>query len=128
MAKRTHYGIGDGDTAHGVVDHVQHECVRGIVQTNTMESVWSLFKRSIVGSYLQISVRHLDRYLDELESRFNNRHNPFLFRDTLLRLLASSNIEYKELTKDKAALRHDSENPFRNHQLKKEPFIYCNSS
>ena len=98
-----YYGIGDGDTAHGVVDHVQHEYVRGIVHTNTMESVWSLFKRSIVGSYHQISVKHLDRYLDELEFRFNNRHNPFLFRDTLLRLLTTEQIEYKELTKEKVA-------------------------
>jgi hypothetical protein len=43
-------------------------------------------------------MKHLDRYLDEFEFRFNNRHDPFLFRDTLLRLLASSNLEYKELT------------------------------
>jgi hypothetical protein len=35
--------------------------------------------------------------------RFNNRHNPFLLRDTLIRLLASSNLEYKELTKESAA-------------------------
>ncbi len=77
--------------------------MRGFVHTNTLENVWSLFKRSIVGSYHQISVKHLDRYLDELEFRFNNRNNPYLFRDTLLRLLASSNLEYKELTKEKAA-------------------------
>lgn len=69
----------------------------------TLENVWSLFKRSIVGSYHQISMKHIDRYLDEFEFRFNNRNNPYLFRDTLLRLLASSNLEYKELTKEKAA-------------------------
>jgi len=28
---------------------------------------------------------------------FNNRENSFLFRDTLLRLLASTNLEYKNL-------------------------------
>jgi hypothetical protein len=39
-------------------------------------------------------------YLDEFEFRFVNRHNPFLFRDRLLRLLASSNLEYKTLTKN----------------------------
>lgn len=89
----------DEDTAHATVDHLKHEYVRGIVHTNTMESVWSLFKRSIVGSYHQVSVKHLDRYLDELEFRFNNRNNPYLFRDTLRRLLASENLEYKELTK-----------------------------
>ena len=27
-----------------------------------------------------------NRYLDELEWRFNNRENPFLFRDTIMRL------------------------------------------
>ena len=45
-----------------------------------------------------VSNKHLDRYLDELEWRVNNRENPYLFRDTLLKLLASENLEYKELT------------------------------
>ena len=96
-------GIGDDNTIHVTVDHGAGEYVRGLAHTNTLENVWSLFKRSIVGSYHQLSMKHLDRYLDEFEFRFNNRHNPYLFRDTLLRLLASSNLEYKELTKNKAA-------------------------
>lgn len=96
-------GVADKDTLHATVNHFQKEWVRGIVHTNTLESVWSLFKRSIVGSYHQISVKHLDRYLDEFEFRFNNRNNPYLFRDTLLRLLQTSNLEYKDLTSDKAA-------------------------
>jgi transposase-like protein len=96
-------GCGDANTRHETVNHSAKEYVRGDVHTNTMENVWSLFKRSIIGSYHQISVKHLDRYLDELEFRFNNRDNPFLFRDTLLRLLQTSNLEYKELTKEKAA-------------------------
>jgi hypothetical protein len=77
--------------------------VRGIVHTNTLVNVWSLFKRSIIGSYHQVSTKHLDRYLDEFEFRFNNRENPYLFRDTLMRLLQTSNLEYNKLTKDKAA-------------------------
>jgi len=95
--------IGDANTLHMTIDHGDKEWVRGIVHTNTLENVWSLFKRSILGSYHQISVKHLDRYLDEFEFRFNNRHNPYLFRDTLLRLLATPNIEYKKLTKEGAA-------------------------
>jgi hypothetical protein len=82
------------------VDHGDKQWVRGIAHTNTLENVWSLFKRSIVGSYHQVSMKHLDRYLDEFEFRFNNRHNPYLFRDTLLRLLASTNLEYKNLIAD----------------------------
>jgi transposase-like protein len=77
-------GCGDHNTRHETVNHSAKEWVRGDVHTNTMENVWSLFKRSIIGSYHQISVKHLDRYLDELEFRFNNRNNPYLFRDTLL--------------------------------------------
>jgi transposase-like protein len=96
-------GIGDNNTIHVTVNHTNGEYVRGLAHTNTLENVWSLFKRSIVGSYHQISMKHIDRYLDEFEFRFNNRHNPFLFRDTLLRLLTTEQIEYKELTKDKAA-------------------------
>jgi len=31
--------------------------------------------------------------------RLNNRKNPFLFRDTMLKLIHFQNFEYKELTK-----------------------------
>ena len=44
------------------------------------------------------SAKHPDAYLDELEWRFNNRDNPWLFRDTLLKLLSSPTLEYKTLT------------------------------
>jgi hypothetical protein len=36
--------------------------------------------------------------LDEMTWRFNNQQNPFLFRDTMLKLIASDNLKYKELT------------------------------
>jgi transposase-like protein len=90
-------GIADHDTRHETVNHSAEEWVRGDIHTNAVESVWSLLKRSIVGSYHKVSTKHLDAYLDELEWRFNNRDNPFLFRDTLLKLINSANMEYKEL-------------------------------
>jgi hypothetical protein len=37
--------------------------------------------------------RPLPAYLDEMTWRFNNRKNPFLFRDTVLKLIASGNLE-----------------------------------
>jgi transposase-like protein len=91
-------GIGDADTRHEAVNHRAEEWVRGDVHTNTVEGVWSLFKRSLIGSFHRVSVKHLDAYLDELEWRFNNRDNPYLFRDTLIRLLNADNLEYKVLT------------------------------
>lgn len=96
-------GIADGDTRHETVNHRAEEWVRGDVHTNGIENVWSLLKRSIVGSYHKVSTKHLDAYLDELEWRFNNRENPYLFRDTLTRLLSAPILEYKELVHDVTA-------------------------
>lgn len=77
----------------------EEKWVRGDVHTNTVESVWSLLKRGVVGTYHQISMKHLDACLDELEHRFNNRDNQFLFRDTLLKLVNAEKLPYAELTK-----------------------------
>jgi transposase-like protein len=94
--------VGTKDMTHESVNHSQEEWVRGDVHTNNIENVWSLFKRSIVGSYHQISAKHMDAYLDEFEWRFNERDNPYLFRDTLLRLLNSPKMEFKELIEKSA--------------------------
>ena len=73
-------GIADHDTTYETVNHSAEEWVRGDVHTQTVESVWSLFKRSVMGSYHWLTEKHLDAYLDELEWRFNNRKIPYLFR------------------------------------------------
>jgi transposase-like protein len=92
-------GIADHDTEHGSVNHSQEEWVHGDIHTNGIESVWSLLKRSVVGTYHKVSVKHLDAYLGELEHRLNNRQNKFLFRDTLLKLVSAGKLTYQELTK-----------------------------
>lgn len=91
-------GLATPDRAHETVSHATEEWVRGDVHTNSVESVWSLFKRSIVGSYHQVSVKHLPAYLDEMEFRFNGRDNPFLFRDVLMVMLDGDALPYKKLT------------------------------
>lgn len=50
-----------------------------------------------MGLGVRLFFKHLQAYLDELEWLFNNRKNPYLFRDTLIRLLQSENLEYREL-------------------------------
>jgi transposase-like protein len=87
----------DKSFKHESVNHSAEEWVCGDVHTNGIENAWSLFKRSIIGSYHKISNKHLDAYLDEFEWRFNGRNNKYLFRDTLIRLLNSSKLEFKEL-------------------------------
>jgi len=84
---------------HRVVNHTAKQYVVGDFHTNSVESAFSLLKRGIIGTWHKVSAKHLPSYLDEMTWRFNNRKNPFLFRDTMFRLIASENIEYKELTR-----------------------------
>lgn len=90
-------GLDKSFKRHETVNHSAEEWIRGDVHTNTIENAWSLFKRCIIGAYHKISKKHLDLYLDEFEFRFNNRDNPYIFRDALKELMTSENIEYKEL-------------------------------
>jgi transposase-like protein len=84
---------------HKTIEHRNRVYVKGDIHTNTVESAFSLLKRGIMGTWHRISAKHLAAYLDEMTWRFNNRKNPFLFRDTMLKLIHSDNLEYKELTK-----------------------------
>ena len=94
---KAYKGIADHDTKHETVNHSAEEWVRGDVHTNTVENIWSLFKRSLNGAYHHLSEKHMDAYLDELEWRFNNRENPFLFRETIRKLIRSKNLPYQNL-------------------------------
>ncbi len=94
---KSYIGIGDEDTRHETVNHSAEEWVIGDVHTNSIEGVWSLFKRSIVGTFHKMSAKHMDRYLEELEWRFNNRGNPSIFRDTLRRIMDTNPLAYRDL-------------------------------
>jgi transposase-like protein len=83
---------------HKTINHSGRVYVKGNIHTNTVESAFSLLKRGIVGTWHRVSAKHLPAYLDEMCFRFNNRKNDFLFRDTMLKLIASPNLEYKHLT------------------------------
>ena len=87
---------------HKTIQHRDRVYVQGDIHTNTVESAFSLLKRGIMGTWHKISAKHLPAYLDEMTWRFNNRKNPFLFRDTMLKLIASDNLEYKQLTQTAA--------------------------
>lgn len=92
-------GIADEDTIHRTVNHSKKQYVFEGAHTNTIEGVWSLFSRSVMGSYHKLSLKHMQSYLDEMAFRYNNRGNAYMFRDTILRLVGSERLEYKELTK-----------------------------
>jgi transposase len=61
---------------HGAVNHAREEWTHGAFHTNTIEGFWSLLKRSIKGTHVHVSRRHLAKYLCEFEFRWNLRHEP----------------------------------------------------
>lgn len=58
---------------HHTVHHGSKEYARGIVHTNTVEGVFSIFKRGMKGVYQHCDEKHLHRYLSEYDFRYNNR-------------------------------------------------------
>jgi transposase-like protein len=82
---------------HQTVNHSAGEYVRGDIYTNSIESAFSLLKRGIVGSFHQVSAKHLHRYLSEFEFRFNRRELPDLFEATVAQMARTKQMEYKQL-------------------------------
>lgn len=74
---------------HGSVNHNKDEYVRGIHHTNTIEAFWSIVKRSIQGTHVQVSPQHLPKYLAEFEFRWNQRHRPAEMFPLLLKRLST---------------------------------------
>lgn len=66
-------GSGEHYAAHETVRHTAKEFARGDVHTNTVEGVFSIFKRGMKGVYQHCKEKHLHRYLAEYDFRYNNR-------------------------------------------------------
>ncbi len=85
---------------HDSVRHSAGEYVKGFVHTNGMESVWSVLKRSLYGTYHHVSGKHLHRYVNEATFRLNDGNCEV---DTLDRMRAvvtgmpGKRIPYREL-------------------------------
>jgi transposase-like protein len=58
---------------HQAVNHSAGEYVRGDAHTNTIEGVFSIFKRGMIGTYQHCGSQHLHRYLAEFDFRYNHR-------------------------------------------------------
>lgn len=61
---------------HQAVNHSAGEYVRGDAHTNSIEGVWALLERQIVGIHHWVSPKHLDAYVSEMTFRFNRRSMP----------------------------------------------------
>ncbi len=96
-AHKGYRGLSD-DYRHAWVDHAV-KYVEGAIHTNGCENFWSLFKRMLHGTYTHIDPRHLQSYIDEETSRFNNRklEDGERFHETM-RGMDHKRLMYKQLT------------------------------
>lgn len=58
---------------HGTVNHAKEIYVDGITHTNSIEGHWGQLKRSIKGTHIHVSSKHLWKYVSEFSYRRNNR-------------------------------------------------------
>ena len=55
------------------MNHGAGEYARGDVNTNGIESFWSMLKRGYHGTYHRMRSKHLNRYVTEFAGRHNDR-------------------------------------------------------
>jgi hypothetical protein len=67
------HGTNFGIASHEMVNHEAGEYAYGDVTTNTIEGVFSIFKRGMKGIYQHCGEQHLHRYVSEFDFRYNNR-------------------------------------------------------
>ena len=93
--------IGPEFKAHKTVNHSRLEYVREDgVTTNRVENYFSVFKRGMRGVYQHCKEKHLQRYLDEFDFRYNHR----TITDAERRDVALKGIEGKRLTYRRTAI------------------------
>ncbi|MGF1631321.1 MAG: IS1595 family transposase [Kiloniellaceae bacterium] len=69
---------------HRSVNHSADQWVDGETHTNAIKGFWSQIKRSVRGTHIHVSRKHLPKYLGEFEFRYNMRGNPALMFPRLL--------------------------------------------
>jgi len=82
---------------HKTVNHSAAIYAMGDITTNGIESAFGLFKRGVVGSFHKVSIKHLQRYLNEFQHRFNHRKSDNRFEDMVSRTGQTSPLPYRVL-------------------------------
>ena len=91
-------GLAKQGYQHKSVNHSAKEYVNGMSHTNGIESFWALLKRGYYGTYHKMSVKHLQRYVNEFAGRHNDRSKDT--PDQLLRMahgFDGKTLRYRDL-------------------------------
>lgn len=90
-----------GNRDRRLVNHSLKQYVNGSIYTNTIEGAFSIVKRTIYGIYHWVSVKHLQRYLNEISFRYNNKDLSNFSKINLCLENMDNRLSYKELTNAK---------------------------
>ncbi len=94
-----YHSVGKHFASHERVNHSKDEYVRGDASTNTVEGVFSIFKRGMIGTYQHCGEHHLQRYLAEFDFRYSNRArlgvNDTMRSDAALKGAAGKRLTYR---------------------------------
>jgi transposase-like protein len=85
---------------HDSINHTAGEYARGDVTTNSIESVFAVMKRGIIGVYHHASAKHLGRYVNEFAFRLNEgdvKRHTMARLDSLIAASARKRLTYAEL-------------------------------
>ncbi len=86
------------DYQHKSVKHSAGEFVKDKASTNGIESFWAMLKRGYLGTYHNMSFKHLHRYIAEFVGRHNIRHvDTFVQILFIMRCMAGTHLPYKKL-------------------------------
>jgi transposase-like protein len=90
--KSTSYDSMPDKFSHDSVDHNRGQYVKdGVVHTNNIENFWSNLKRTIKGTHIHVSHKHIQKYINECAFRYNNRDSA----DTMFEMILSKLPEVK---------------------------------
>jgi transposase-like protein len=96
--------VGREFASHQTVNHSAGEYSRGNVTTNTIEGYFSILKRGLIGTYHHVSPKHLGRYVQEFDFRYNNRKVSDTERAAnALRGISGKRLTYRRTQESQAA-------------------------
>ena len=104
-SSRLYTRTGEEYASHKTTNHARGEYVRyegaEVVHSNTIESVFSVFKRGMVGVYQHCGEAHLHRYLAEFDFRYNRRTalkvSDTERHDDLLSMIGGKRLTYRRI-------------------------------
>ena len=96
---RVYRTLGKEFAQHGTTLHGARQYVKGDIHSNTVEGVFSIFKRGMRGIYQHCGEQHLHRYLAEFDFRYSHRvalgYNDSARSDAMLKGIVGKRLTYQ---------------------------------